>query len=117
VSTAFVSTIRARRETVRLVADGAPAMLVRVQMPETWDVIRLAVAPTTPVLELKLRALEELMPPADHPEDFVLKLRGWEVLDENAPLADVGVQDGSILLLTSRRKRPVRSGARGKATV
>jgi hypothetical protein len=111
VSTPFVSTVRARPETVRLVPEGAPVMLVRVQMPETWDVVRFAVAPTTPALELKRRALEELLALADHPEDFVLKLRGWEVLDENAPLADVGVQDGSILLLTSRRKRPVRRGA------
>jgi hypothetical protein len=110
VSTAFVSTVRARPETVRLVPEGGPAMLIRVEVPETWDVVRFAVAPTTPVLELKLRALEQLLPAADHPEDFVFKLRGWEVLDENAPLADVGVQDGSILLLTSRRKRPVRRG-------
>ena len=93
-----------------MVADGAPAMLVRVEVPEVWDVVRLAVAPTTSALDLKLRALEELLPTAEHPEDFVLKLRGWEVLDEGAPLADIGVQEGSILLLTSRRKRPVRRG-------
>jgi hypothetical protein len=116
VSAPFVSTIRARRDTVRLVPDGGSAMLVRVEVPEAWDVVRFAVAPTTPALDLKLRALEELMPSADHPEDFVFKLRGWEVLDENAPLADIGVQDGSILLLTSRRKQPVRSGAGGKRT-
>ena len=41
-------------------------------------------------------------------EDFVLKLRGWEVLDESASLADVGAVDGSIFLLTHRRRRPVR---------
>src|SRR3712207_7853413 len=58
--------------------------------PEAWDVVRFAVAPTTPTLDLKLRALEELMLTADHPEDFVFKLRGWQVLDENAPLADIG---------------------------
>jgi hypothetical protein len=116
VSAPFVSTVRARPDTVRLVPEGTPAMLVRVEMPEAWDVVRFAVAPTTPVLELKLRALEELLPNVDHPEDFVFKLRGWEVLDEHAPLADVGVQEGSILLLTSRRKKPVRSGAGGKRT-
>ncbi len=116
MSAPFVSTVRARPDTVRLAAEGAPAMLVRVQMPETWDVVRFAVAPTTPVIDLKLRALEELFLMTDHPEDFVFKLRGWEVLDESAPLAAVGVQEGSILLLTSRRKQPVRSGAGGKRT-
>jgi len=38
----------------------------------------------------------------------VLKLRGWEILDENASLAEAGVVDGSILLMTYRRRRPVR---------
>ena len=41
-------------------------------------------------------------------EDFVVKLRGWEILDEAASLADAGVIDGSILLMTHRRRRPVR---------
>ena len=41
-------------------------------------------------------------------EDFVVKLRGWEILDEAASLADAGVIDGSILLLTYRRRRAVR---------
>jgi hypothetical protein len=56
-----------------------------------------------------MRALEELAPGAIL-DDHVLKLRGWEVLDEAAPLAGTGVENGSILLLTSRRKRPVRRG-------
>jgi hypothetical protein len=110
MSAAFVASVRARADTVRLVPEGASAMMIRVQVPEVWDVVRFAVAPTTAVAELKLRALEELLLSAEHPDDFVLKLRGWEVLDETAPLADVGVQEGSILLLTSRRKRPVRRG-------
>lgn len=110
MSAAFVAGLRARPETVRLAAEGAPATTIRVEMPEVWDVVRFAVGPTTSVAELKLRALEELLPTAEHPEDYVFKLRGWEVLEESAPLADVGVQEGSILLLTSRRKRPVRRG-------
>jgi hypothetical protein len=90
--------------------EGEPAIAVRVQMPEAWDVVRFAVSPTTSARDLKLRALEELAPDAQAPDDFVLKLRGWEVLDESQPLTSVGVQDGSILLLTNRRKRPVRRG-------
>lgn len=106
----FVSTIRARPDTITLARPGEPTITIRIQMPEAWDVVRFAVAPTTAARELKLRALEELAPGARYPEDFVLKLSGWEVLDEGAPLSGVGVQDGSILLLTSRRKRPVRRG-------
>jgi hypothetical protein len=34
--------------------------------------------------------------------------RGWEVLDEGQSIADVGALDGSIFLLTNRRRRPVR---------
>jgi hypothetical protein len=41
-------------------------------------------------------------------EDYVLKLNGWEVLDESASLAATGAVDGSIFLVTGRRRRPVR---------
>ena len=111
MSAPFVATVRARPETVRLTGDGEANLTIRVEMPEVWDVVRFAVSTTTPTRELKLRALEELLPSAKYPEDFVLKLRGWEVLDELASLGSIGVQNGSILLLTSRRKRPVRRGS------
>ncbi len=110
MSTAFVGSVRARPDTIRLAREGEPTITVRVQMPEAWDAVRFAVAPSISARELKLRALEELALGSKYPEDFVLKLRGWEVLDEAAPLSEIGVQDGSILLLTSRRKRPVRLG-------
>ncbi len=110
MSTAFVGSVRARPDTIRLAREGEPTITVRVQMPEAWDAVRFAVASSISARELKLRALEELAFGAKYPEDFVLKLRGWEVLDEAAPLSEIGVQDGSILLLTSRRKRPVRRG-------
>jgi hypothetical protein len=38
----------------------------------------------------------------------VLKLHGWEVLDETATLAATGAVDGSIFVLTSRKRRPVK---------
>ena len=43
------------------------------------------------VVNVKMRALEALFPDAQLHEDFVIKLRGWEILDENASLADAGV--------------------------
>jgi hypothetical protein len=110
MSATFVGSVRARPQTIRLAPDGASTITVRVQMPEAWDAVRFAVAPTEPVINLKRCALAALAPGSQPHEDFVLKLRGWEVLDEAAPLAEIGVQDGSILLLTNRRKRPVRRG-------
>lgn len=105
----FTATLRSRRTTIAL-TDGADAITIRVEMPEVWDVVRIQVAPSEPALAVKLAALEALNPESSGElhTDFVLKFRGWEVLNEAATLADLGVINGSILLLTYRRRRPVR---------
>ena len=59
------------------------------------------------VSEVKRAALNALSP-EDDAADYVIKLRGFEVLDENVTLADAGARNGSIFLLTHRRRRPVR---------
>lgn len=104
----FVASLRARRATIRVAPEGADTITIRVEMPEVWDVVRIVASPAQPVVEVKLRALEALSPEVEFHQELVLKLRGWEVLDENASLAEVGVVDGSILLMTYRRRRPVR---------
>jgi hypothetical protein len=106
----FVTNLRSRRSTIHLAPSEYGVITIRVEMPELWDVVRIAVAPTQPVLAVKLAALEALYPEAtgELHADFVVKLRGWEILDEAASLAEAGVIDGSILLLTFRRRRPVR---------
>ena len=104
----FVTGLRSRPSTIRLAPEGARVITIRVEMPEVWDVVRIAVAPSEPVLAVKVRALAALFPEAQMHEDFVLKLHGWEILDEAASLAAAGVVDGSILLLTHRRRRAVR---------
>ena len=108
MSAPFVTGLRSRASTIRLSPEGVDVITIRVEMPEVWDVVRIAVAPTEPVLAVKIRALSALFPEAQLHEDFVVKLRGWEILDEAASLEDAGVIDGSILLLTHRRRRPVR---------
>lgn len=108
MSAPFVTGLRARQGTIRLAPEGVPTITIRVEMPEVWDVVRIACEPTQSVLAVKVAALEALFPEAEMHEDFVLKLRGWEILDESAPLGEAGVVDGSILLLTHRRRRPVR---------
>jgi hypothetical protein len=104
----FVSQLRARGDVLQLAPAGAPAMTVRVEMPEVWDTVRASVSPTTPVAVLKSAALDALYPGGDAPDAFVMKLRGFEVLDESESLSKVGAVDGSIFLLTYRRRRPVR---------
>jgi hypothetical protein len=107
VSAPFVTTLRARSSTIRIVPEGGPAITIRVEMPEVWDVVRIVAAPTQPVIDVKTAALGALYPEAA-PEEMVVKLRGWEILDEMASLADSGIVDGSILVMMFRRRRPVR---------
>lgn len=104
----FTATLRSRPGSIRLGTAGEPLITVRVQVPEVWDTVRVDAPADTPVSQLKERALEVLMPDAEHPDEFVVKLAGWEVLDENATLAGAGATNGSIFLITSRRRRPVR---------
>ncbi len=110
MSAALVSMLRARPDVVRLPGAGASGetIVVRAQVPEVWDAVRIEAAPTTTVLEVKRRALAELMPDETAVEEFVVKLRGIEVLDESVTLEQAGASDGSTLLITSRRRRPVR---------
>jgi hypothetical protein len=107
VSAPFVTTLRARRSTIRVTPEGGLEITIRVEMPEVWDVVRVVAAPTQPVIDVKTAALNALFPDAV-PAEMVVKLRGWEILDEMESLADSGVVDGSILVMMFRRRRPVR---------
>ena len=92
-----------------MVPVGAPSITVRVQMPESWDTVKVVASPDEPVLAVKVRALAVLAPSADYHEEFVLKLKGWEVFDEESTsLAAAGAVDGSVFLLQHRYRRPVR---------
>ena len=106
-ATPFVAQLRARPEVIRLGTAGDPVITVRVQVPEVWDTVRIDAPPETPVLALKEIALQTLVSTAE-PVEWVTKLRGFEVLDETASLWAAGVVNGSTLLVTSRRRRPVR---------
>ena len=105
----FVAQLRTRGNTIELASPNGPAITVRVQMPEVWDVVRVYASPDERAITVKRRALEALMPGAElRDDDYVLKLNGWEVLDESASLAATGAVDGSIFLVTNRKRRPVR---------
>ena len=105
----FTANLRSRPgATVQLGEPGEPTVSIRVQVPEVWDVVRVETPLAEPVLSVKVRALDALYPNAEFHEDFVMKLNGFEVLDENASVGDAGAVDGSIFLLTHRRRRPTR---------
>ena len=104
----FVNQLRTRGGVIDLASPGGPAITVRVEMPEVWDVVLVRTSPDERILLVKLRALEALYPGSEQHDEYVLKLQGWEVLDESASVASTGAGEGSIFLLTSRRKRAVR---------
>jgi len=83
-------------------------MNVRVQLLERWDRMAFDVRPETPVATLKRDALAAFGLAGATPSDFVVKLRGWDVLGEHGSVAESGARDGSTYLVTYRRRRPVR---------
>ncbi|HVT37928.1 MAG TPA: hypothetical protein VHE78_02685 [Gemmatimonadaceae bacterium] len=83
-------------------------MIVRVELPERWDTVAFDLRAAIPMLDLKRAALAEFGLGNAFPEDYVLKLRGFEVLGELASVAGSGARAGSTFLLTHRRRRPVR---------
>jgi hypothetical protein len=102
-----VTSLRTSGNVIPVGAPGASPITIRVEVPERWDVALISAAPTTSVSDVKRAALRSVSPD-DDPDDYVIKLRGFEVLDENVSLTDAGARDGSIFLLTNRRRRPVR---------
>ena len=107
MSEPFVASLRTSGSAITLGPHGANPITVRVEVPERWDVALLSAANTSSVYDVKLAALQSISPDEDV-DDYVIKLRGFEVLDESVTLAQAGARDGSIFLLTHRRRRPVR---------
>ncbi len=109
MSAPFVTQLRTRGDVIRVApANVTSPITVRVEMPEVWDTVSIAAAPDDSVMTMKMAALDALYPSGRVQAAFVLKLRGFEVLDEEGTLERVGAEDGSIFLLTHRRRRPVR---------
>jgi hypothetical protein len=81
---------------------------LRVQLLERWDRMAFDVAPETSVATLKRDALSAFGLASAEPADYVVKLRGWEVLGEQGSIAESGARDDSTFLVTLRRRRAVR---------
>jgi hypothetical protein len=108
--TEVVSGLRARPGVLALGSspESPNAITIRVSMPDLWDTLAVRCDADTPVLAVKRAALQEFGQHLYPAEDYVLKLRGFEVLDETAPVSVAGARDGSTFLLAYRRRRPVR---------
>lgn len=104
----FVDTLRSGGEVIHLEVSGGDPLHMRVQSAELWDTVRIVAASWQLVGSVKAAALSVFYPDGVEAADFMMKLHGFEILHEDASLAFVGVKDGSTLLLTHRRRRPVR---------
>ena len=104
----FVATLRSRPGIIRIGDNAANVLTVRVQSAAVWDVVRVEASPAEPVLSVKVKALEALLPNADFHDEYVMKLNGFEVMDEHASLTEAGAVNGSTFLIMHRRRQPVR---------
>jgi hypothetical protein len=102
----FVSEIRTRGAPFSLGPTSDRLLHLRAQVLEAWDAIRIDADPEASVRSLKELAMRELAPEA-RVDDYVVKLHGFEVLDEDAPISSTVARNGSIFLITDRRRRPV----------
>jgi len=103
----FVTSLRVRGEPLKLGRDVAKPMRLRAQVLEAWDAISINADPSASVRSLKQLALKELYPDGHKEDEYVVKLHGWEILDEDEPISSTAARDGSIFLVTDRRRRPV----------
>lgn len=103
----FVSGLRTQGPPFKLGAQSEPVLNLRAQVLEAWDAIRIDASPTASVRSLKQLALRELYPDPRHEGEYVVKLHGFEILDEDAPISSTPAKNGSIFLITDRRRRPV----------
>jgi hypothetical protein len=103
----FVTSLRSQGEALKLGSGSEPVLHVRAQVLEAWDAIRIDAYPTASVKSLKELALKALSPDARDPAEYVVKLHGFEILDEAGPISSTVAKNGSIFLITDRRRRPV----------
>jgi hypothetical protein len=103
----FVNGLRTQGHAFKLGTPAGPALQLRAQVLEAWDAIRVDADPTASVRSLKQLALRELYPDTRHESEYVVKLHGFEVLDEDAPISSTAARNGSTFLITDRRRRPV----------
>ena len=86
-----------------------PAMLVRVWVPDVWDVVDLEVTPDQTFGQIKAAALERAMGKGRRadPENFLVKYRGALIAPESQTLKDLKVPDHAPMIVLPAKRRPV----------
>jgi hypothetical protein len=107
VPATFVNSLRTRGQAFKLGPPAEKPIRLRAQVLEAWDAIPIEANPTASVRSLKQLALRELYPDVQHDDEYVVKLNGFEILDEDAPISSTAARNGSTFLITDRRRRPV----------
>jgi len=103
----FVTSLRVQGKPLKLGSGAGPVLQLRAQVLEAWDAIAIDADATASVKSLKELALKVLYPDGRDPGEYVVKLHGFEILDEAAPISSTVAKNGSIFLITDRRRRPV----------
>lgn len=87
----------------------AERFAVRVMVTDVWDQVFLAVEPTTTVKELKRQALAQALRQPNAPlDEYVVKFRGAQVLDESVTLATLQAGPNAPFIVLPARRQPVR---------
>jgi hypothetical protein len=104
----FVTQLRTPRGQVLAVGEpGGDRIVIRVQYEALWDAVAMDVRSDTPVHVVARAMLDRFGEHADL-SAFVVKVRGWEVRDVGATLAEAGVRSGTTVHVAHRYRRPVR---------
>jgi len=104
----FVTQLRTHGDPIDLSAGAAESYMIRAQVHEAWDAVRMQVCATTTVAAVKRAALAALLADDSDPAAYMAKVGGFEVRDESQPLGAVGVRAGTTVLVHARRRRPIR---------
>lgn len=104
----FVTQLRTRGEAIDLSGGNADAFMIRAQVHEAWDAVRMLVHAGTAVAEVKRAALAALIADDSDAAGYMVKIRGFEVHDESRPLRDMDVRAGTTVFVHSRRRRVLR---------
>ncbi len=108
MSVPFATQLRTRGDAIDLAAGAEPAFLIRAQVHEAWDAVKLRVGPHTTVSAVKRAALEALLADGSDAAAYMAKVRGAEVRDESQSLQAADVRAGTTVFVHARRRRPIR---------
>ena len=84
---------------------GAP--MVRVWVPDVWDIVEVAGPPGETIGGVKRAALSRAIGPGADPSEYEVKYRGAAV-DESRTLGELEVPPGAPMIVLPARRRPVR---------